>query len=193
MVISYSFFTFVRPSSLHTINSYTCKDNIFIEATISSLTMIVMKPIHSIRRWAFAGLFNCLQYVYFTCFIVQCYIIGLLPDTQNCVLRMRRECRERFSPPPWFSDPDIHHGTCVMYVPGWMPGSLTNGFLWSRWRGKRFRHSRRMRNPQIYVSDKRPMVFGGVMKIRLRPLYKTILTYTILAVKLFAPLYCNGD
>ena len=26
--------------------------------------------------------------------------MGLLPDTQNCRLRMRRECRERFPPPP---------------------------------------------------------------------------------------------
>ena len=26
--------------------------------------------------------------------------MGLLPDTQNFGLRMRRECRERFSPPP---------------------------------------------------------------------------------------------
>ena len=26
-----------------------------------------------------------------------------------------------------------------------------------RWRGKRSRHSRRMRNPQFYISDKRPM------------------------------------
>ena len=38
-----------------------------------------------------------------------------------------------------------------------MPGSLTSGFLWSRWRGKRSRHSRRMRSPQFYVSGKRPM------------------------------------
>ena len=22
-----------------------------------------------------------------------------------------------FSPPPWVSDPDIHHGTCVTHVP----------------------------------------------------------------------------
>ena len=36
-------------------------------------------------------------------------------------------------------------------------GSLTSGFLWSRWRGKRSRHSRRMRNPQFHVSGKRPM------------------------------------
>ena len=31
-------------------------------------------------------------------------------------------------------------------------------FLWSRWRGKRSRHSRRMHNPQFYVSCKRPIV-----------------------------------
>ena len=37
-------------------------------------------------------------------------------------------------------------------------GSLTNGFLWSRWRGKRSRHSRCMRNPQFCVSGKRPIV-----------------------------------
>ena len=48
-----------------------------------------------------------------------------------------------FSPSPWFSDPDRHHGTCVTHVQWWMPGSITSGFLWSRWRGK---HSRRMRN-----------------------------------------------
>ena len=63
-----------------------------------------------------------------------------------------------FSPPPWVSDPDMHHGTCVTHVPWCMPGSLTDGFLWSRWRGKRFRHSRRMRKPQFAVSGKRPMV-----------------------------------
>ena len=45
-----------------------------------------------------------------------------------------------FSPPPRVSDPDMHHGPCVMHVPWCMPGSLTSGFLWSRWRGKRSRH-----------------------------------------------------
>ena len=63
-----------------------------------------------------------------------------------------------FSPPPRVSDPDMHHGTCVTHVPWCMPGSLTSGFLWSRWRGKRSRHSRRMRNPQFYISGKRPML-----------------------------------
>ena len=43
------------------------------------------------------------------------------------------------------------------HVPCIMSGSLTSGFLWSRWRGKSFRHSRRMRNPHFCVSGKRPM------------------------------------
>ena len=35
--------------------------------------------------------------------------------------------------------------------------SLTSGILWSRWRGKRSRHSRRMRNPQFCVSGRQPI------------------------------------
>ena len=62
-----------------------------------------------------------------------------------------------FSPPPLVSDPDMHHGTCVTQVSWCMPGSPTSGFLWIRWRGKRSRHSRPMRNPQCWVSGKRPM------------------------------------
>ena len=62
-----------------------------------------------------------------------------------------------FSPPPRVSDTCMHHGTCVTHVPWCMPGSLTGGFLWSRWRGKRSRHPRRMQNPQFYVSGKRSM------------------------------------
>ena len=84
--------------------------------------------------------------------------MGLLPDTWNCGLRMRRECRERFprhqlQRKPLVSNPGMHHGTCVTHVPWCMSGSLTCGG-----RGKRSRHSRRMRNPQFYVSGKRPMV-----------------------------------
>ena len=57
--------------------------------------------------------------------------MGLLPDTQNCGLRMRRECRERFPrhrlqwKPP-VSDPGMHHGTCVTHVPWCMSGSPTH-------------------------------------------------------------------
>ena len=34
----------------------------------------------------------------------------------------------------------MHHGTCVTHVPWCKPGSLTNGFLWSRWRRQDFCH-----------------------------------------------------
>ena len=62
-----------------------------------------------------------------------------------------------FSPPPRVSNPDMHHGTCMTHAPWSVPWSLTNDYLWNRWRGKRSRHSRCMRNPQFYVSGKRPM------------------------------------
>ena len=62
-----------------------------------------------------------------------------------------------FSSPPLASDPDMHYRTCVTHVPWCMPGSLTSGFLWSRWRGKRSRYSRCMSNRQFYVTGKRPM------------------------------------
>ena len=63
----------------------------------------------------------------------------------------------KFSPPPRVNDPDIHHGTCVANVPWCLSGTVTNGFLWIRWRGKRSPHSRCMRNPQFCVSVKGPM------------------------------------
>ena len=58
---------------------------------------------------------------------------------------MHRECRERFP---------RHHG---LAIPWCMSGSLTSGFLWTRWREKRSRHSRRMHKPPFYASGKRPM------------------------------------
>ena len=59
-------------------------------------------------------------------------LMGLLPDMQNCALRIRRECRERFSRhwlqrKPLISGPDMHHGTCVTHVPWCRSGSLTSG------------------------------------------------------------------
>ena len=65
-----------------------------------------------------------------------------------------------FSLPPRVSNPDMHHGTYVTHVPWCMPGSLTGGFVWSRMHGKCSRHSRRMRNPQFYVSGKGPNVLA---------------------------------
>ena len=67
-----------------------------------------------------------------------------------------------FSPPPRVSDPDMHHGTCVTRVPWCMPGSLTSSFVWNRWRGKRSRHYRCMRNQQFHVPGKRPMGYDTI-------------------------------
>ena len=63
-----------------------------------------------------------------------------------------------FSPPLLVSDTEMHHGTFITHVPWCMLGSLTCGFLWSRWRGKLSRHSWRMRNLQFYVSCKRHVI-----------------------------------
>ena len=56
---------------------------------------------------------------------------------------------------PLVNDPGLHHGTCharaVMHV----------GIANPRWRGKRSRHSWRMRNPTFYVSGKRLMGDGS--------------------------------
>ena len=62
---------------------------------------------------------------------------------ENCGQYMRRECRERFSRHqltrrPLVSSPGMHHGTCVT-------------------RAERSRLSQRIRNPQFYVSGKRPL------------------------------------
>ena len=56
--------------------------------------------------------------------------MGLLPDTENCGLCLRRECRERFPShrrqrKPLVSDPGMRHGTCVTHVSWCMSGSLT--------------------------------------------------------------------
>ena len=60
------------------------------------------------------------------------YVMGLLPDTQNCGLRIRQECRERFprhrlQRKPLVNDPGMHHGTCVTHVPWCMSGLLNRG------------------------------------------------------------------
>ena len=63
-----------------------------------------------------------------------------------------------FFPSPQVSVTDLYQGTWAMHVPWCMPVSLTSGFLWSRWRGKRSRYSRRMRNTQFCVTSMRPML-----------------------------------
>ena len=59
-------------------------------------------------------------------------VMGLLPDTEYCVLRMRRECREHFLRhrllmKPLVSNPGMHHGTYVTHVHWCTSGLLTRG------------------------------------------------------------------
>ena len=74
--------------------------------------------------------------------------MDLLPDTYNCGLRMHREYRERFP----FSRHRLKRESLVNDPS--MRVAIANRW----WQGKRSRHSRRMRHPQFYVSDKRPML-----------------------------------
>ena len=62
------------------------------------------------------------------------------------------------------SDSGMHHGTCVTLMAWCMSGSLTNSFFGCRWRGKRFLHSWHMRNPQSFLSGKRPISFCWAIK-----------------------------
>ena len=111
-------------------NMYHCPWKIYnspfsfrtLEAVGLSYPMDKLTPLSPERLpWAWI-------YKTFRCLI----IMGLLPDTQSCGLRMRRECRERFprhwlQRKPLISDHGMHHDTCVTHVPWCMPGSLIHG------------------------------------------------------------------
>ena len=56
-----------------------------------------------------------------------------------------------------------------------MHDEIVNELTWIRWRGKRSRHYRRMRNPQLCVSGKRPIVCY-VVSVESRNLYQLLLS-----------------
>ena len=85
--------------------------------------------------------------------------LGMMHALTSCQIRKLGVAHAPFSPPSLVSGSDMHHSMCVTHMPWCIPESLTSGFLWSRWRGKHSRHSRRMRNPQLYVSGNSPMVY----------------------------------
>ena len=77
-------------------------------------------------------------------------LMGLLPDTYNCGLRMRRECRAYFP---------RHRGLAIpACIRARASRALMHAGIANKWfplksvSGKR---SRRMRNPQVYVSGKK--------------------------------------
>ena len=83
--------------------------------------------------------------------------MDLLPDTQNYRLRMRPECWERFLPPPisketaskrsWHASRHVRDARAMMHVE----------IAYLRWRGKRSRHSRRMRTRNIAYLARGPL------------------------------------
>ena len=83
---------------------------------------------------------------------------------------MRRECRESFTRPRGLAIQAYTKARCLTNVPWCMPGSLTSGFLWSRWRGERSRHSRCSFNTQFCVSGQRPMAQYDRWRVRWPPL-----------------------
>ena len=106
---------------------------------------------------------GCIDIIFFTTAMTWWYHIitmgmGLLPDMQNCGLRMPQECWERFphhrlQMKPQVSDPSMHHGTCVKHVPWCMSGSLTTPVT-----GENIPCiPSACATQQFYVSGKRPM------------------------------------
>ena len=105
---------------------------------------------------------DCKSILLLTALLLLVFSMGLLPDTKNCGLRMRWECRKRFprhrlQRKPLVGDPAMHHGTCVSQVPWCMSGPLIHGGG-ENVPGIPFSPAfRRMRKPQFYLSGKRPM------------------------------------
>ena len=76
-------------------------------------------------------------------------VMGLFPETSNCGLCMHLEFCERFPRHRYQRKPLVSdNARAVMHV----------GMANPQWRGKRSRHSRRMRNPQFNVSGKGSIV-----------------------------------
>ena len=124
------------------------------------------------------------------------WTMGLLPDAQHCGLRMRRECQQRFSPPPTPKEPKdsppptpsqlketasyrsrhasrhVRDARAVMHV----------GIACPRWRGKRSRHSWRMRTRNFPYLIRGPW---NTSTTGLQDNYKYF-TYFVLDNKLFS-------
>ena len=82
---------------------------------------------------------------YFICIILLLLCSEHGPLTRYVKLRVAHAPGKpgTFSPPLRVGNPDMHHCMCVTR-------SLTSGCLWIWWRG---------RNPQFYVSGKRPIAY----------------------------------
>ena len=82
---------------------------------------------------------------------------------------------ETFSPPPTSKETasyrSEHASRHVRHARAVMHAGIAN----PRWRGKRSRHSRRMHNPQFYVSGKRPMP----SQAKISPMFWNIMEFIV--------------
>ena len=78
------------------------------------------------------------RYAMYTMFHLGSERMGLLPDTKNCGLRMRRECRERFPRDRGLAIPTCITARACRTCRDACRDKLTSGFSWSWWRGKTF-------------------------------------------------------
>ena len=74
-----------------------------------------------------------------------------------------------FSPPPTSKETASYRSQHASRHVRDARAVMHDGNANSQWRGKRYRHSRRMHNPQFYVSGKRPIVEGVPLAERLTP------------------------
>ena len=114
--------------------------------------------------------------------LVAVSLIALFPPPEPAAINRSITCKFMCS----FYSREIQ-GESVCLLPDTrnlcMPGSLTSGFLWSRCRGKRSRYSRRIRNPQFCLSDKKPIEFIRVEVPRLAVVTKTVgVTYLYVSI-----------
>ena len=100
-----------------------------IKGAIAVLCILVIKV------WATSGSGNCHTKPWTSCLICKIAGCACAGDAGSVFSRHRLQRKLLVS------DPGMHHV------------GITN----PRWRGKCFRHSRRMRNPQFYVFGKRPI------------------------------------
>ena len=92
---------------------------------------------------------------------------------------MRLECRERFP-----RHRELAVLTWITASVTHVPWSLISSFLWSRWRGKRYWHSRLKHNPQFYISGRRPMdavicLLGCLVSTECHSIVPFLLTWSI--------------
>ena len=83
--------------------------------------------------------------------------MGLLPDTWNCRLRMRRECRERFPLPPISENRLLAIPACIT-ARAWRTCRDACRDCLHAVTGKTFPAFPAHAHPQFYVSGKRPIV-----------------------------------